>query len=93
LLQLVRALYTRRLRELVAVLPSDLTAETPCVAASEKMTGPVRGVHTELTAQHRTGNFGDPGLSADLRPFSFAGVMASAADWQLPREDRDHRSA
>ena len=36
LLRLVRSLYTHRLRELVAVLPSDLTA-------SEKMTGPVQG--------------------------------------------------
>jgi hypothetical protein len=36
----MRALYSHRLRGLRA-LPSDLTAETLCVAASEKMTGPV----------------------------------------------------
>ena len=41
LLRLVRALYTHRLRELVAGLPSDLTAEI--LAASERMTGAVRG--------------------------------------------------
>jgi hypothetical protein len=41
LLRLVRALYTRRLRGLVAVLPSDITGEI--LAASEKMTGIVRG--------------------------------------------------
>jgi hypothetical protein len=41
LLRLVRALYSHRLRGLVAVLPSDLTAEI--LAASERMTGPVRG--------------------------------------------------
>jgi hypothetical protein len=40
-LQMVRALYRRRLRELVAVLPSEMTSEI--LAASEKMTGPVRG--------------------------------------------------
>jgi len=34
---MVRALYRPRLRGLVAVLPSDLTAEI--LAASEKMTG------------------------------------------------------
>lgn len=41
LLRLVRALYSRRLRELVAVLPTDITGEI--LAASEKMTGVVRG--------------------------------------------------
>lgn len=41
LLRLVRALCSRRLRSLVAVLPSDITGEI--LAASEKMTGPVRG--------------------------------------------------
>ena len=41
LLRLVRALYSHRLRDLAAVLPSDLTSEI--LAASEKMTGVVRG--------------------------------------------------
>ena len=41
LLRLVRALYTRRLRGLVAALPSDITGEI--LAASERMTRPVRG--------------------------------------------------
>ena len=41
LLRLARALYSHRLRDLVAVLPSDLTGEI--LAASEKMTGVVRG--------------------------------------------------
>jgi hypothetical protein len=41
LLRLVPALYSRRLRELVAVLPADIMGEI--LAASEKMTGPVRG--------------------------------------------------
>lgn len=39
LLRLMRALYTRRLRGLVAALPSDITSEI--LAASEKMTGHV----------------------------------------------------
>ncbi len=43
LLRLVRALYTHRLRGLVAVLPAEVTAETLRVAASDKITGPVRG--------------------------------------------------
>ena len=41
LLRLARALYSHRLRGLVAVLPADVTAEI--LAASEKMTGLVRG--------------------------------------------------
>ena len=41
LLRLVRALYSHRLRDLVAVLPGDITGEI--LAASDKMTGPVRG--------------------------------------------------
>ena len=39
LLRLVRVLYSRRLRRLVAVLLSDLTAEI--LAASERMAGPM----------------------------------------------------
>ena len=41
LLRQVRALYTHRLRGLVAIWPPELTAEI--LAASEKMTGVVRG--------------------------------------------------
>ena len=41
LLRLVRALYTHRLRGLVAILPPKLTAEI--LAASEKMSGIVTG--------------------------------------------------
>ena len=41
LLRLVRALYTHRLRGLVAVLPPELTAEI--LAASERMSGVVMG--------------------------------------------------
>ena len=41
LLRLVRALYTRRLRGLVAILPPELTAEI--LAASEKTSGVVTG--------------------------------------------------
>ena len=41
LLRLVRALYRLRLRGLVVALPSDIMGEI--LAASEKMTGPVRG--------------------------------------------------
>ena len=41
LLRLTRALYSHRLRGLVAALPSDMTAEI--LAASEKIAGPVRG--------------------------------------------------
>ena len=40
LLRLVRALYSHRLRGLVAVLPADLMGEI--LAASEKIAGPVR---------------------------------------------------
>ena len=42
LLRLVRALYQHRLRDIVALAPADMTAEI--LAASEKMTGPVRGL-------------------------------------------------
>ena len=41
LLRLVRALYTHRLRGLVAILPPELTAEI--LAASEKTSGIVTG--------------------------------------------------
>ena len=41
LLRLVRALYTHRLRGLMAVLPPEMTAEM--LAASEKMSGVVTG--------------------------------------------------
>ena len=41
LLRLVRALYSHRLRGLVAVLPADIMGEI--LAASEKIAGPVRG--------------------------------------------------
>ena len=41
LLRLVRSLYTHRLRGLVAALPAEVTAEI--LAASDKITGPVRG--------------------------------------------------
>ena len=41
LLRLVRALYSHRLRELVAVLPSDIMGEI--LAASDKMSGVVQG--------------------------------------------------
>ncbi len=41
LLRFVRTLYSHRLRELVGVLPSDIMGEI--LAASEKITGPVRG--------------------------------------------------
>jgi hypothetical protein len=41
LLRMVRTLYSHRLRELVAVLPSDFTADI--LVASEKMLGVVRG--------------------------------------------------
>lgn len=44
LLRLVRRLYTHRLREMVATLPADVTAEI--LSASERMTGPVRGFTT-----------------------------------------------
>lgn len=40
LLRIVRTLYSHRLREMVATLPPELTDEV--MAASEKMTGPVR---------------------------------------------------
>jgi len=40
LLRMVRALYRHRLQELVALAPAEMTAEI--LAASEKMTGPVR---------------------------------------------------
>jgi len=39
--RLVRALYRRRLRSLVAALPPEVSAEI--LAASEKLGGPVRG--------------------------------------------------
>jgi len=38
--RLVRALYSHRLRGLVAVLPADITGE---ILAASEMTGPVRG--------------------------------------------------
>ena len=41
LLRLTRALYSHRLRGLVAVLPADIMGEI--LAASEKIAGPVRG--------------------------------------------------
>jgi len=41
LLRMVAALYRRRVRDIVANAPAELTAEV--LAASEKMTGPVRG--------------------------------------------------
>ncbi len=41
LLHLVRRLYTRRLREIVATMPGDVSAEI--LSAGERMTIPVRG--------------------------------------------------
>ena len=41
LLRLVRTLYSHRLRKMVGILPAELTGEI--LAASDKMTRPVRG--------------------------------------------------
>jgi len=42
-LKLVRWLYRKRLRELIALVPADIGAEI--LAASENITGPVGDVH------------------------------------------------
>ncbi len=41
LLRMVRALYRHRVRDMVANAPAEMTADV--LAASEEMTGPVRG--------------------------------------------------
>ena len=78
----MRALYTRRLRGLVAVLPSDITGEI--LAASEKMTGlvskdgytaPTTRIELREAGQSRPGRTGPPGGAAHGRRIAAFAMM------------------